>query len=86
MKRILDCKIFEDYTNKKYEVKVKHRIFGKYEMRCVISGLIDDEEMGGIIVHGKEIYCYKQDHTYRFIEKDDRVIMSDGLMEICIKI
>lgn len=84
MKRIFDCGIFNDYVNKKYEVKVKHKIFGENKMKCVINGLIDEDNKVGIVVHGKEIFCYKQDCEYGFVEKNDRIIMSDGLMEIDI--
>lgn len=85
MKKILTCKIFEGYINKKYKVKVEHRIFGRYEMKCVINGLIDDEERVGIVVHGKEIFCYKDDENFNYIEENNRIIMSDGLMEIVVE-
>jgi hypothetical protein len=84
MKRIFDCGIFNEYVNKKYEVNVNHKIFGENKMKCVINGLIDEDNKVGIVVHGKEIFCYKQDCAYRFTEKNDRVIVSDNLMEIDI--
>lgn len=79
------CKIFEDYINKKYKVKVEHRIFGRYEMKCVINGLIDDKERVGIVVHGKEIFCYKDDEKFNCIEENNRITISDGLMEIIVE-
>lgn len=81
----MNCKLFENYANKKYKVNVVHRIFGKYEMKCVINELIDNEERVGIIVHGKEIFCYKQDERFSFVEENSRVIMSDSLMEIFVE-
>lgn len=84
MKKFLNCGIFNEYKNKKYEVNIKHKIFGENKIKCAINGLIDKDNKIGIIVHGKEIFCYKQDYKYRFIEKNDRIIMSDGLMEIDI--
>ena len=84
MKKLLNCGIFNEYKNKKYEVNIKHKIFGENKIKCTINGLIDKDNKIGIIVHGKKIFCYKQDCKYRFIEKNDRIIMSDGLMEIDI--
>ena len=86
MKRILNCKIFDKYENKEYEINIKHRIFGESKMNCVINGFIDDEDKVGIIVHKRNLYCYKQDEDFSFVEKNDRVIMSDRLMKIVIKI
>ena len=86
MKGILNCKIFDGYVNKEYEINIKHRLFGKNKMNCAINGFVDDENRIGIIVHGRELYCYKQDEHFSFVEKNDRVIMSDELMKIVIKI
>ena len=84
MTRILDCKLFDGYENKEYKIKTIHKIFGEKKMKCVINGFIDDDERFGIVVHGNELFCYKDDSQYVFVENDENVIISDGLMKILI--
>lgn len=84
MRKILNCKIFDVDKDMEYKIKTKHRIFGVSEMKSVINGLIDDENRTGIIAHGKELYCYKEDENYNIVEKNDMIIISDNLMEIFI--
>lgn len=84
MKRILDCKLFNNYISKEYKIKTIHKIFGGNEMYAAINGFIDNEECIGVVVHGKELYCYKNDDKYDFVEENDRIIISDGLMGVFI--
>jgi hypothetical protein len=84
MKRILDCKLFDGYENKEYKIKTIHKIFGEKTMKCVINKFIDDEERTGVVIHGNELFCYKNDKGYLFVDDVNNMIISDGLMEILI--
>lgn len=84
MKRILDCKLFNNYAGKEYKIRIKHRIFGENEMCAPINEFIDNDEMAGVVVHGKRIYCYKNDGGYKLIEEKDGVVISDFMMKISI--
>ena len=53
-------------------------------MCAAINGFIDDEQRIGVIVHGKDLYCHKNDNGYNFVENENNVIISDGLMKIFI--
>ena len=85
-KRIFNCAMFNNYINKEYKIVIKHKIFGENKMVSVINGFVEDEDRIGVVAHGKEIFCYKNDNDYKFIEENDRVVVSDGLMEIFIYI
>ena len=85
-KRILDCKIFNNYMDNEYKIITKHKIFGESKMCSVISGLIEDNDRVGVVVHEKDLFCYKNDSQHKFIEENNMVFMSDGLMEIFIYI
>lgn len=84
MDKILTYKVFDGHAAKKYKVNVTHKIFGNYKMKCVINEIINDERVG-IVVHGKEIFCYKNDDAFKLTEEKDRIIISDSLMEIIVE-
>ena len=84
VKRILNCKLFNNYNGKEYKIKTVHKIFGTISMCAAINGFIDDEQRIGVIVHGKDLYCHKNDNGYNFVENENNVIISDGLMKIFI--
>ncbi len=84
MKRIFDCKLFNDYIGKEYKIKTVHKIFGESYIHAAISGFIDDEQRIGIVVHRKDLYCHKSDNGYIFVENENNVMISDGLMKIFI--
>lgn len=78
----LRSKIFE---NKEFEITTEHRIFGKSKAYGIIENLIDDQDVFGIVMHKKKIYCYKDDEKYNLEVKNDRIIVSDSLMTIIIR-
>ena len=86
MKRICDCKIFNDYEMKEYKIKTVHKVFGKKEMSANINGFIETTDKVGIVAHGKELYCWKNKNMDSLIETNNMVIISDRMMEIFISI
>lgn len=76
-----NCKLFDDYKNKEYEIITEHKVFGRNVIRGEINELIDDNDRVGIVVHGKKIFCMGHDVK----EENDIVYLSDALMKIIVK-
>ena len=85
IKRFLDLELFKDYANKEYKIKTVHKIFGETIAKVSINGLIDESDRVGVIVHGKEIYCRKENENCVSVFENG-IVMSDSLMKIFISL
>lgn len=84
--KIFKHQIFENYEKKEYEVTTNHVVFGEKKIRGSIANFIDDENQIGIVIHKKNLFCYK-DHKSYFVDcQFDRIIISDDMMKIVVKI